>query len=222
MTTLTKSKTPTKTISEPETTPKKQIATPTKRTPKSSVKKFRKFQIQTSNQTSNYFSFDIKNFYDDMYNIILDYGSDSLDDIEIILKQKYSKPEEHEIIVESLNKAQEKFSSVLNFTMDGFEAYCTKNVFQLPPEFQKIQKNEKTTTEEKELFDELTQLRREINEVRSLFFKKKEYKSIQIIQSKNETLRKELNFFEANRTNFEMLDTICKEKNGKKSLNLTT
>eukprot|EP01080_Neovahlkampfia_damariscottae_P000164 gene164-4410_t len=188
--------------------------TPQKKTPRKTSKtknSTRNFQSpkQTSN-SSNFYEFETKKFFDDVYNATLDYGCDGLDDIQMILNKKLPDSKNTEIIKESLNKAQDMLTNAINYSVDAFELYVTPNVLELPKGFRKIQdtkvNNESNLSEndENELNEKIIKLRKEINE---------EYKSLQIIKTKNETLKKELDFFDSNKTNFEKIDKICKEKN---------
>jgi len=161
-----------------ESTPKK---TSNQKTPRKTPARKNQTTTDTSTMT-NFYEFETKKFFDDVYNATLDYGCDGLDDIQMILNGKYPDSKNEKIIKESLNKAQDILTNSINYGVDAFEIYVTQNVLELPKGFQKsqetkittkpISKNKIISTEENVLNEKIIKLRKEINEVnlKNFFF----------------------------------------------------
>lgn len=114
-----------------------------------------------------YYQFQIKKFFDDTYNSVVDYGSDCMDDIERNLRKKYTNEKDLKMIEESINKVQDLISQATDVSFDAFELYVLPNVLKLPNGFRPTEKKvpDTNSSQEEKLNSEIMRLRNEINSV---------------------------------------------------------
>lgn len=164
-----------------------------------------------------YYNFQIKKFFDDTYNSIVDYGSDCMDDIERNLRKKYTDEKDYQMINDSINKAHDLLAKATDVSFDAFELYVLPNVLKLPNGFKPVEKKvkEQSPTPEEKLNEEIMKLRVDINNVSLIFLIFKERKQNRLLKEQNENFQRELKFYDTNREKFEIIDRVLKKENCK-------